>query len=296
VIGQAEVGRLAADWLAWSLQVGAAPARVVCVGSTAGDDSPEALSPQSLGMALGRLWPGATVDLAVHDDPIGATLHRLATREGAIDAEDGRLELLDLSRRPGRAHRAVYRWASLAVLAGAVALFGVAWKGFSGATSAAEARKQLRDKITTDVKAIVAPKDEIQKARLEASPHAYLEEQVNRKRQALAPATGVEPAKPILQEIETLSLVLGSAGDGVKLDQLSLLNSNVSLYAIVPDTATGEALADSLASVAGTHVEWRPPDFNTPRSGGAAAGGRKSLTLFGRWKSDAPAAPAGGGK
>jgi hypothetical protein len=295
VVGAPEIGRLATDWLGWSLQLGVAPARVVCVGPRTSEEG--GLSQQDLGMTLGRLWPGATVDLAVHEDPIGATLHRLATMEEdpAIPTGDGRTALIDLSRRPGRAHRAVFRWASLAVLAGAAALLGVAWKGFSAAATANEEQRKKHDETIKAVTDVAAPKSALDQERVKGDPVGFLRAQIESKRKSSTRLEGIEPPKPILPELETLSMVLGSAGAGVELDQISMQNSVITLYVVVPDVATGEALAASLNDVAGSHVEWTPPSFDAARnraSANSTSGEKKVMTLFGHWKM--PGAPASG--
>jgi hypothetical protein len=284
VVGKPEVGRLAADWLAWSLQIGIAPARVVCVGpSTAEQEG--ALSQQELGMSLGRLWPGATVDLAVHDDPIGATLRRLAgMEEEAPVPQDGRTTLVELSRRPGRAHRAVYRWASLAGLAAAAALVVVAWKSFAASGAGRHEQAKVHGGMVETAGKLAPPANDIEREKLNSQPAAYLETKVDAKRKTANPAAALDSAKPILQELDTLAVVLGSgAGSGIELDQLSLLNSNVTLVVAVPDTRTGEDLAHALTEVAGSHVRWGQPNWDSNRGGGKHPG-KQLLTLYGTWE------------
>lgn len=291
VVGGPEASRLAADWLAWSLQLGVAPARVVCVAPALAEGT-GALSQQELGMTLGKLWPGATVDLAVHDDPIGATLHRLAGVDEGQAPADGRLALLDLSRRPGRAHRAVYRWSALAVLAGSVALIGVAWKCFAAARVAQAERQKLREEVQTAVTTLAPPKNQVDEVRSADTPMTYLQDQMNKKRAASTLPSGVDTAKPILQELETLSYVLGTKDS--ELDELSLLSSGVVLYVAVPDTKTAEDLDQALSEIEGTHLEWRPPEFHSTGGGRTSHPGKPVIvTLYGKWKSEA-AGGAGG--
>src|SRR5690606_3388892 len=66
-IGRAEIGRLPTDWLSGSIQLGAVPARIVCITPGAGSDGDDDdLTPARIGEALGAAWPGATIDLAVN--------------------------------------------------------------------------------------------------------------------------------------------------------------------------------------------------------------------------------------
>ena len=83
--------------------------------------------------AIAGAWPGATVDAAIHDDPIGATLNRLRTlpafapsrtpSEEMTLPDDPRVNIVTLTNRPGRFDRRMHDWAMLAVLAAAAAVF-----------------------------------------------------------------------------------------------------------------------------------------------------------------------------
>lgn len=132
-----DIGRLVMDWLAWSVQVGQTPERVVCVGPATiphrpGPDQPSP-TPESLARTLVGAWPGATVDAAVHDDPIGATLNRLRalpmfapsrTPSGEVALlDDPRRNVVTLTKRPGRFDRIMHYWATVAILCAAAAVF-----------------------------------------------------------------------------------------------------------------------------------------------------------------------------
>jgi hypothetical protein len=283
VMGMADVGRLTADWISWSVQIGVSPARVVCVGPRIGGaGGHDALSPAALGTALGKAWPGATVDLAVHDDPIGATLQRLSAQEAALTGDgDGRSSLVSLTARPGRAHRSMYRWGALCVVALAAAFGAVAWKSLSAAGAA---RQKLSDaKAEAGATVIKLMKDSgtnlsaIDQATVESSPRDYLTQAITRKRQTMNPNSGLDPAKPILQELETLSYVLGVKG--VEISEISLMNATVMVYVEVPDLKTGEEVKAGLDSVSNSHVEWGAPTFSPPKNG------KQGVSVNGRWKS-----------
>lgn len=156
--GDPEIGRLVMDWLSWSAQLGVSPERMICLGpeTTAGRDAPLTAS---LSESLARCWPGATADVAVYDDPIGATLNRLrglhnlglpqlgpvtAPDAAALAAPDPRAGLVALSRRPGRATRSVYRWGTLATLVAAVSIFFLAKRLERDSLDAAEQLDEIR--------------------------------------------------------------------------------------------------------------------------------------------------------
>lgn len=291
VIGQPEIARLTADWIAWSLQLGVTPARILCVGPQTAEGA-GGMSQQELGLALGRSWPGATVDLAVHEDPIGATLRRLAGLEEEPAPGDPRHALVDLSRRPGRAHRAVYRWASLAVLAGAAGLVAVAWRTHAAAVEAREAQARLREETVAEVLRLVPPANQLEEEAAKGNPLGYLMQHLNTRRQALAATSGIERPKPILNEMDSLAMVLGSAGEGVALDELRLQHTLASLYIAVPDTRTGEEVVAALRSIAGSNIEWGRPMFNAAGTSAVNAG-KQTISIQGTWKQGAEA-PAGG--
>jgi hypothetical protein len=277
-IGRTEVGRLTTDWLAWSVQLGAAPARVVCIAPATGvEDDPDDLTPAGIGSALGRAWPGATVDLAVQDDPIGATLGRLV--DGSEPAADPRWELMLLTHRPGRAHRSLYRWAAACILAAAIGTGGIGWKAYSAASDANADAADARAKMTEVIGQAAPPATPMQMAELKAKPRSYIQDRLRARQQAANP--GLEPPRPILAELETLSYVLGTRQ--VEIEDISLMPHGVTIYVRVPDTATAEMLKASLDSVAETHCEWRG-DFHTGRATGAQAGRQTVYTLQGAWK------------
>lgn len=294
----ADVGRLAAEWLAWSIQLGQAPSRLLCLVPELGGTGPpaageqagtaseqrsgeaEALSPGTLGAMLGRLWPGATVDMVVQDDPVEATLARLARlpAQALVGQVVGPArELAQLTRRPGRVHRAWYRWAAATLWALAVGVTAVGGRAWSGARHARAAADQARHELHQIVQRVAAPGDSVQAELARDAPRLYLEQQLARKRLALDPTGGLEPAKPILAELETLSWVLGTPQ--VRVESLQLHSTMVHMLVSVPDTATYELVMAGLEGIADppSNVEWRGVP-STPRNG------RQMYVLEGRWK------------
>lgn len=288
-VGQAEIGRLTTDWLSWSMQLGVAPARILCLGPGSSDD-PDTLTPAAIGAALTRAWPGAAVDLVVHEDPIGATLMRLARTDGAAGQPGApRTTLTGLTLRPGRSHRSLYRWAALAVLAFSAALLGIGWNAWNQWTKEREAA----DAALTNVRDVVTkagkPKGDLELAEAQKEPRLYLQKKIDAKRASLNPTSGMTPAKPILPELETLSMVLVSS-PGVQLEEIRLQPTNALMYLLIPDTRTFEELKESLRTIRGQHIEWRG-QFGTDIAG------KKRYSFEGAWiKPAAPgAAPASTG-
>lgn len=138
---RSDIGRLASDWLGWSVQLGLAPARIgvigpACITCTGLEfDLPEMEGVAAVGSGLGKHWPGASVQATVDDDAAGRTLQRLMDMENGVGvasapaaAVDPRLSLTELSGRPGAADRKLHRWAGLALLVAAGAVFVIGWR------------------------------------------------------------------------------------------------------------------------------------------------------------------------
>lgn len=144
-VNRMDLGRLINDWLAWSLQLGAAPARVVCLAPTSttcgelASDLPETAAAAAVVRTLAERWPGAATLAQVDDDPVRTTLMLLADREVPNSADDDRpdprLIMLSLSSRPRRMTRRMYRWLAAALAAGGVSLGVLAWKIERGAAA-----------------------------------------------------------------------------------------------------------------------------------------------------------------
>lgn len=288
-LGRADVGRLAADWLGWSMQLGVSPVRIVCVAPPMGSGADDDMKPAQLGAALGKSWSGAMVDMAVHEDPIGATLSRLATSEVPLVSNDARSSLLTLSCRPGRVHRNMYRWVALALVAAGVGLSGVgvsAWK--SARKASAEREKVVAQTRKQVLEAAPVPNNDlVLLATADDNPRAYLQSQIDIKVKNRMPDTGLPPARPILAELESLSLILGT--DEIELQEIQLSESLQQASVWVADTKVAEGLKDSLDRVANDYCDWTL-NFTT----GGKRDNMQMVWLEGHWKQK-PAAGAGGG-
>lgn len=266
----AEVGRLVADWLAWSAQLGSAPQRVVCFGPPtlprAGDDPAH----PSFAQALAKAWPGATVDRVEHDDPVGLTLQRLSAgsgapapsrRDAAADddrlAGDPRLALTALSNRPGRAHRRMNRWAALSVLvfAAFVAMWGFQLHRAAGrADDAIERTREDRKQILAELEPLIPT------IARESNPERVLTSRLNVLDEQ---ARQVRPAPPLIGEVVRVLNAIATVQADLPEDRreqlkirdfsVSSLGSTVRLE--VPDSETGPRVEIALRATPGT-MRW----------------------------------------
>jgi hypothetical protein len=261
VISAADIGRLGADWLAWSMQIGCLPARTIIIGEPADDG--DALSAPALAAALRRSIPDTAVDFIREPDPVGATLAKLADRDRALDAG-----LSDLTNRPGRSHRAMYRWSALALLGAAGLLGASAWKIWNTASGYAAQGRQIDNDYVTLVKEQDLP---LPTALLD------LDRQITALKQSRVDLSSViQPPRPILAELEALSLVLAS--DEITLKELSVTAVSVSIKADVADTRTFEELNQAIRSVAGSSIA-----SGSWRTNVVQRGSRVECTFTGTW-------------
>jgi hypothetical protein len=281
VLARADLARLASEWIAWSTQLGASPSRVRALlpdGSWSAEES--------LGESVAAVWPGATADITFDSDPVGAALARFA--EG-IDGTHGEPEampaIVTLQSRPGRQHRAMYRWGAAAIMLAAgvmgVAAFVVHQSATEAEAEAAAARTEWR-RVAGEVYPLV---NEGSTAAQSFDGYAVgeLRAELERRRQLVAPVQAT-PEKPILPELETLSMVLGNPD--YQLTRLDLSSNAVIIDVTVPDTAAYEELVESLSRIAGSAVrQWE-------RSPRAVPGGIRAQ-LTGLWGDMAAPAPGG---
>ncbi len=241
LVTTADIGRLGADWLAWSVQIGCLPARTIIVGDPAVD--PAGLNAQGIAQALLRTIPDAAIDFVRESDPLGATLSKLADRE---TAQLPGIE--ELTNRPGRSHRAMYVWSTAALL-GAAALLAVgAWKIWSMASDRSQEARNIEGQYLALVKDTNLP---LRTALID------LELQLSKLKQSRVDLSSViQPPRPVLQELEALSFVLAS--NEITLRELSVTSVSVSIKADVADTRTFEELSQAIRSVAGSSItDWR---------------------------------------
>lgn len=249
----ADAARMTADWLAWAAQLGISPSRVIVVVP---EPDASGIAGSDFGAAIGRAWPGAAIDLAINNDPIGATLTRIAA---AIDAEReagkeptehiasaGTGGLAALSARPGRQHRRLHLWAAgaIAALAGAlgVAAYRVGEQASATRGQATAAEKSWRDEFQS----LKAPTPPVPGLELD-----YLASEISKREKELLPPEAGEATMPVREELETISLVVGL--EDVELGEVSLSPTlGAKVVVTVADLARGEDLFDALSRVGGS--------------------------------------------
>lgn len=278
VVGPGDLSRLAAAWLSWSAQLGCAPVRVTCVvpETVPGEGS---LDPRGIGEALTRAWPGTTVDLAVDNDPIGATLRRLAVAgsasqdagEATLSPEDPASSLVNLTQRPGRAHFRLYLWSASTLVAAAIGISAAAIMIWSSALQARRAAIATREQWLTAFQTLKPPGEVYPGQEIPA-----LKAELARVEIATHPVMAAEPAMPVLQELETLSYVLGFEGvhlDEITLDSRLVKPRIVCQVASIPD---GEALFGAIKQISGSNVIGWTPSYTL-------MGGKTKCVFQGSW-------------
>lgn len=282
-----DAARLTADWIAWSSQLGVVPRRVICIGADdpvgEGEDA-ASFRVGRFGARLATLWSGATVDVVLDQDPLGRTMSRLAlwlADRSPGEPVVGGVQALE--SRPGRAQRSMHRGVAIGMLGAAGLLLAGAWVLRSASiqlakeAEAEDARwKQIVEKSRPAILKMPGTDVEAELARL------IERHQQERER------TKIEPQRPIIQELETLTLVL--ADPEIELESISASggNGSVEIRVLTPDIKSSESVFKSLTSIQGSNIEsWRQPTF------GSAGDGRVRATFTGSWRSGrTPAASA----
>ncbi len=275
------LARMANDWIAWSMQLGFGPSSIVCVAPPADPQArtSPALTPGAMQRALIRLWPGASVESVVQDDPVGITLrHVLASHEAqALTTSDPRRSLLALTHRPTRAHRSLYRAGALVLVALSIGLAGIAWRLWQAA-GVARGRAEAQDSAIRQAISTVRPIPDDQEVDV-----FTFERDLQKLRERTSTPKGLSAAKPVLQELDVLSTVIGSvaaSNPAVQLEEILLTTVQPRVRLIVPDTATGEEIQEAMGQVAGTNVDWRG-EFIT---GGDPS--KRRFEIKGFWKAE----------
>ncbi|MGV6815263.1 MAG: hypothetical protein ACWA5W_09695 [Phycisphaerales bacterium] len=256
-----DIARLCSDWLGWSSQLGVSPSRVVIVGHPADEsvgstlppspsesenqhaDRPAGLDAAQIGMHISKAWPEATVDLIEHEDPIGETLRQLSLK----DRLDGLKPLSSLNDRPGRSHRSMYRWAGFALLM-ISAMFGfLAYQLFVQGQAIGSQRAQVETQRIAaldqyDPQLVTSP-----------IPTMDLQAKLAQIRKSQGPLR-ITRAKPILEELDTISYIFGIPG--IEIDTIRLNNTTGSVTIRVDEIAQAEQINQSLSAIAGSHLRW----------------------------------------
>lgn len=273
VFGRDEVARLTNEWLSWSAQTSLAPTRITCVMPEGSEESAS-----EFGQALGRSWPGATIDAALHEDPIGATLRRIASRlEQTPESAAGpspHESLVNLSCRRGTDHRRLYVWTAMTILAGSVMAGVAAWKLNQAAAatraSAAQIDTQWRGLVKEHFAAAVPLVGK-------TDPEIELGIELDRLSKVAAPPARTDVARPILQELENLSLVVGNSG--FSLESLDIDISRVQIYVIGDSIQDAADMLEAFQMVGGSSLtDWTYDPRNAP-----SAPGKIRTTYNAKW-------------
>lgn len=292
IFGADEVHRLATEWLSWSVQTGCSPSHVTCVMTA---DDPQMVS--EFGQALGRHWPQTTVDAVMVEDPVLATLSRVAERlEGTPrDGTEGlsaRRSMVGLSTRQGRAHRRMYLWKSLAIAGGALLAVTLSAKLRSAANAALEESGAIQAASAALVK------EHFPDAR-PGPGYSLLQattDEVARLRNLAEPPKRAEPPMPLLEELATLSMVTGDPNYSLENIDLESSSSAVLRLGVVANSLSdAEAMTEALNAIAGSAVlRWEEPaSYDT-----TSRPGKFRINYTAKWAPRADkggAKPAGGG-
>ena len=272
-VGEDQVRRLVSEFLSWSVQTGTVPARIVVLTPDLDADVEGAVTAADLGRILTERMPSATVDLAIDDDPIGSTLRRIAERadQASMDGSDPRGSLVALGARPSRAHRSMYRWMAGAIAAGAVCVAVVGWR--LGATAetfrdqARDARAKVRERVA-EVRPTFAESPFMREE---------METELEQMRKRAMPPEAMRPAKPILRELDALSLLLSMPSLSLEEINLGPVNGVVTFY--VPDTATAQEIEAACRDLEGLSIQWKADIRSAAESGDR----RVRCSLSGQW-------------
>lgn len=278
------VARLASDWLAWAAQIGVAPRRIVCITPNLDALGEDDLDAGGLGRALAQAWPNATIDMVVHDDPIGATLRRLSRGAASESEPTSSSALLSLTHRPSRSHRAMHRWIAVGLIALAAVLAGMGIRADRAAgrltANLLEVREESRE-LVRQVDPVIADSPYMMRELATTVEEA--------QRRAGGPTVSVA-ARPILQELHAAAMVLSGFADAdVVVESISIDNVGFpSIVVLVPQTPDGSEAAEflrrALQSVE-TSIAWEGRfDSGGGVSGQGALGPRNRYRLTGQWR------------
>jgi hypothetical protein len=276
-----DAARLSSDWVAWAVQLGVSPSRIVAVLP----DQSAGLSAPAFGQAIGSSCSGIPIDAGTYEDPLGSTIRRFAgvlEKTPAATRPDAGSSLVALSTRPRSAHKWMYIWSAIAVGAASLAMLAVGWRY----RTAAEENKQLaaewsqawREPVEAVYPQALTPG-------LSESELGLINSEIKKRQKAMRPANAEAPL-PVLQELETVSFAL--AEPDVEVDEIDLNSSTLPrITVLVPSTARAEALVESLRRIGGSNItEW------SANIQDAGQGEKRRVTMTGKWIK--PASTAGG--
>jgi hypothetical protein len=296
IVGPREASRLATEWLAWSLELGRAPTRIIAVTPAAphGREAEHEASLAAFGEALTKACPGASMDLAEDRDPLGTTLTRLAERvddapaSGTPSAAQPVVgSVPGLASRPTRAHRRFYVAASLAVTALAAAAGAYAWKLRAEAGEARQAAARAVESWRSAVREIDGKLLE----NVEAVGDKLTKQLADLERKLATPSRNRAEIRPILDELATLGMIVGDPE--VHLVEFMLESANGATIKVHATLEEATALEQAFRDIAGSNLgEWASTSNPIPRVQGQTQGEGFEYTFRGRWQAPDAAKPA----
>jgi len=281
-ISRGDIGRLITEWLAWSTQLGLAPRRVSCVGPAnvvcAGldDDLPHAPGIAAMAQTIGRAWSGAIVSAKVDDDPILSTLRqsviacndlgipgakpkspgvKAALRASEAEPVDGRLGLLELSRRPGRASRRVYAWNFVMLVGAAVLVASVGYK-LQSAAGTLDEQRLARANATSEL--LLTVRDVAPGAATDPDPAAILRRSLKDMEETQKKITS---ERPVLTELARVMRAIDTLTDRqLELKSLALGSNEAGLFSLnMSEADTSTILSQRMAeqTATGPWMDWK---------------------------------------
>lgn len=239
IVTESDVARLVNDWVAWSAQVGVSPGRIALTacplaGPSAVGPDVSTLSAPAVASRLADLWPEAVLDIDAFDDPLLAILR--STHDAQRDGLEPGKAMISLATRPGRSMRRVYQLAGLALAAAGLALaaVGIRWQG-----QVADVRRDatdIREAYTAEIARVEDMLDKPGAILGDPVPMLALTREVDQATRSSEITR--DPARPVLQELESLSFLLGELGDRVELQDITAAGvSGFSVIMMTDDAA-----------------------------------------------------------
>lgn len=257
VLQTGDISRLCADWLGWGSQLGVVPMRVVLVVP----EVESGLDRSQIGSMFAKHWSSATVDLISENDPVLTTLRAIQKIEDT-DLEPSSKPGSDhfggqLTNRPGRSHRSMYRWASVALIVASAGIGWTAWSLWSRGSETSAKARTVRSGMVEQAMTLQPPIADMRGLTFE------LQARLNLLLAKSGPVT-VTPSKPIFEELETISFVLGMSG--IEIDTIQLTSTAVKVQVRVDsdDLQLAEQINEALRTIEGSNLLWRAtPDLKT---------------------------------
>lgn len=283
----ADLGRILADWLAWSLQLGLAPARIVGLGPAHLTNSLRSPARGSVGIgavtaALATQWPGTAATAAAHDDPVKATLMHLAEAfRGSAEILPRSQALAELAARPSRKTRRMHWWIAAATAAAVFVLAAIVWRlERAGSALRAHAERAVVQRLA----ALEKIKDLDPRLLTDPDPVRLIRAKLN---QMADVKKQMKPERPVLPVFARLiEIVEVSPGIRFHMQGRISVSSTGAITAsfAVPDADAGARFINTLRKDASDlGVDWRG---NT-----TGAGDNRRYALAGSWE-DPKSTPA----